>query len=50
MEVIVNATLAGGVAMGTIADFCLIPGAPLVIGMVVGAISSYGFLRINSYL
>lgn len=47
MEVILNATLAGGVAIGSTADMNIYPGFSIMIGFVVGMISSYGFLRLN---
>lgn len=47
MEVILNATLAGGVAIGATADVVLEPGLSILIGFFAGAVSSYGFLVLN---
>jgi ammonium transporter Rh len=38
-----NATLAGGVAVGTIADMVIQPYGALLIGSIAGAISTIGF-------
>lgn len=38
-----NSTLAGGVAIGTLADMIIQPWAPLVVGSVAGAISVLGY-------
>lgn len=42
-EQVLNATLAGGVAMGTNADIIVTPFIPLIIGFTAGAISTIGF-------
>ena len=38
-----NATLAGGVAMGTTADMLLQPFVPLIIGGMAGTVSVLGY-------
>ena len=43
MEHIQNATLAGGVAVGAVADLVLQPWAALVIGSLAGILSVVGF-------
>ena len=43
MEHIQNATLAGGVAVGAVADLAVQPWAALVIGGLAGIISVAGF-------
>jgi len=48
MEVLLNATLAGGVMMGAAADLIVHPGWTMFAGALCGAISAYGFLKLNS--
>ena len=50
MEVVLNATLAGGVAVGSSADLVVNGGVAMIIGGLGGIISAYGFLRISSFL
>lgn len=45
-----NATLAGGVAIGTCADLPIGPGSALLIGSLAGTISTYGFSKIQKLL
>ncbi|KAK9511706.1 hypothetical protein O3M35_000314 [Rhynocoris fuscipes] len=45
-----NASLSGGVAIGTAADFMLMPFAALAIGGVAGAITTLGFAYIQPWL
>lgn len=49
MEVLLNATLAGGVMMGASCDLITGPGFAMLAGMIAGAVSSLGFLRINRF-
>lgn len=49
IEVVLNATLAGGVAVGTSADLVCNPGFSLIIGFVGGVISAFGFLYLKSW-
>jgi ammonium transporter Rh len=42
-----NATLAGGVAVGAVADLMLQPYGALVAGTVVGIISTLGFKKLQ---
>lgn len=42
-----NATLAGGVAMGTAAEFMITPYGSLIVGFLCGIISTFGYLYIT---
>jgi ammonium transporter Rh len=50
MEHVQNATLAGGVAMGTAANFQLGPAGALIVGLLAGALSTVGFWYIKPLL
>ena len=50
MEIILNATLAGGVAIGASADLIVSPGASMGIGLIVGLVSAYGYIYVTPYL
>ena len=47
MEHIQNATLAGGVAIGAVADLLVGPWAALTIGSIAGMICVFGFNNIT---
>lgn len=49
IEVLLNATLAGGVMMGAAADLIVHPGWTMLAGALCGAISALGFLKLNKY-
>lgn len=42
-----NATLAGGVAMGTAAEFMITPYGSLIVGFCSGIISTFGYLFVT---
>ena len=50
MEDVLNASLAGGVVIGTLADMLPNMGIALLIGSCAGLISTYGFNRLTPYL
>jgi ammonium transporter Rh len=45
-----NATLAGGVAIGAVANLTLDPLVASTIGMIAGALSTFGFSRLQPFL
>jgi ammonium transporter Rh len=47
MEVLLNSTLAGGVMMGAACDMITGPGFAMLAGSIAGAVSSFGFLKLN---
>ena len=50
MEMMLNSTLAGGVAVGSSADLIAAPWAALLIGLCGGIGSSFGFHSIGPWL
>ena len=50
MEIILNATLAGGVGIGSSADFIKHPAIAMAIGLIAGILSSLGFKKIGPFL
>ncbi|KAI5626917.1 ammonium transporter Rh type C-like 2 [Silurus asotus] len=45
-----NSTLAGGVAVGTAAEFMLMPYGSLIVGFCCGLISTLGYIYLSPYL
>ncbi|XP_030648812.1 rh family, C glycoprotein a isoform X2 [Chanos chanos] len=45
-----NATLAGGVAMGTAAEFMITPYGSLIVGFCVGILSTFGYLVLTPFM
>jgi len=50
MEVILNATLAGGVAVGSASDLVVTGGIAMAIGCLAGIVSALGFIYLGSWL
>lgn len=50
MEVVLNATLAGGVAVGSASDLVVTASISMAIGSVAGIISSLGFIKLSKFL
>lgn len=50
MEIILNASLAGGVAVGSSADIIVMPFGAMLCGFVTGIISSLGFAYLSTFL
>lgn len=50
IEIMLNATLAGGVAMGSSADIITQPFGAMLLGFLAGAISAFGFAKITPFV
>ena len=50
MELVLNATLAGGVAIGTSSDLVVSPAIAIIVGCVAGLLSSLGFAYLSGWL
>lgn len=50
MEVVLNATLAGGVAVGSASDLVVTGAISMVIGSIAGILSALGFLKLGPWL
>lgn len=50
MEVVLNATLAGGVAIGSACDLLAAPYISMIVGSLAGIVSALGFLKLSPYL
>jgi ammonium transporter Rh len=48
IEVMLNSTLAGGVAIGTACDLCMNPAFAIVVGSIAGIISAIGYIKLNA--
>lgn len=50
MEVILNATLAGGVSVGSASDLVVTGGIAMAIGALAGIVSALGFIYLGGWL
>lgn len=50
MEVVLNATLAGGVSVGSASDLVVTAAISMAIGLIAGLVSAFGFLWLNGFL
>ena len=50
MEDVLNASLAGGVMIGTASDMCAYPVAAMIIGFLAGVVSTLGFRFLSPML
>lgn len=50
MEIVLNASLAGGVAVGSIADVIVSPFGSMIAGFIVGSISALGFTYLSPFV
>ena len=50
MEVVLNATLAGGVSVGSSSDLVVTAGTAMLMGTIAGLVSAFGFLKLNGFL
>merc|ERR1719511_67334 len=50
MEVVLNATLAGGVSVGSSSDLVVTAGWAMAIGACAGVVSALGFLKLSPFL
>jgi ammonium transporter Rh len=50
MEIVLNASLAGGVAIGSAADIVVTPCGSMIAGFIVGCISSVGFVHFSAFV
>lgn len=50
MEIILNASLAGGVAIGSVADIIVMPFGAMLTGFITGIVSGFGFAYLSGWL
>jgi ammonium transporter Rh len=50
MEIVLNASLAGGVAVGSAADIIVTPCGSMIAGFIVGSISALGFAYLSPFV
>jgi ammonium transporter Rh len=50
MEIILNSSLAGGVAVGSAADIIVLPHGAMIAGFITGIVSSLGFAYLSKFL
>lgn len=50
MEIVLNSSIAGGVAIGCNADIIVQPFGAMLVGFVAGTISSFGYAYLSKFL
>lgn len=50
MEVLLNATLAGGVMIAASCEMIFNPGYAIIVGSLAGIASSLGYLKLNEFM
>lgn len=50
MEILLNASIAGGVSQGANADIIASPFGSMILGFVAGTVSSFGFAYLSAFL
>ncbi len=50
MEIVLNASIAGGVAIGANADIIVQPFGAMIVGFIAGTVSSFGFAYLSKFL
>lgn len=50
MEIVLNSSLAGAVAVGSIADVIVTPAGSMIAGVITGSISALGFAYLSSFV
>jgi ammonium transporter Rh len=50
MEIVLNASLAGGVAVGSVADLITSPPGAMMAGFITGSVSALGFAYISAFV
>ena len=50
MEIVLNASLAGGVVVGSSADIIVMPFGAMLLGFITGCVSSLGFAYLSHFL
>ena len=50
MEIVLNASLAGGVAVGSAADIIISPFGSMIAGFITGSISAFGFAYLSAFV
>ncbi len=50
MEIILNASIAGGVAVGSAADIIVLPFGSMLTGFITGMVSALGFAYLSKFL
>ena len=50
MEIVLNASLAGGVAVGSAADIIVSPAGSMIAGFITGSISALGFAYLSAFV